>query len=173
MEIPVGKWLLLIDLDGTLWDHLDISSLKPPFKKIGEGKIRDIDGVEVTLNRDIVDLVKWARRNGAITSTLSWNIPWKAYKAIETFSIMSIFDYITVMNSDRKDEMIKDLLNKLREMGILIDICRIVYIDDRDIHIKEIYKNIGKIFFLQYGRDFSGFEDGRERILKHLSTCKK
>ena len=40
-------WVLFFDLDGTLWDHKDVSSLKPPFVRINTNKIRDSEGTIV------------------------------------------------------------------------------------------------------------------------------
>ena len=165
------KWLLLVDLDGTLWDNLDISSLTPPFTRIGKDEIADSRGVRVKLNSEVLKLISWAREHGALISTLSWNIPWKAYEALKTFGIVELFDYITVENTDRKDIMIKRLLGKLRDVNISFDSCEIIYIDDRDIHIEDIYRNIGDIFFLQYGRDFKLFDEARKAILAHLRNC--
>lgn len=161
------RWLLLVDLDGTLWDHEDISLLSPPFKQIAPGVIMDRLGVKVRLNRDMIRYVEWARDNGAITSTLSWNIFEKAYAALKAFDITELFDYITIENTYRKDRMIKRLLYVIKERDDLdIPAKFIVYIDDRDIHIDDIYRNIGKVFFIHYNIDR---DDIDEIILKTKS----
>lgn len=145
------RWLLLVDLDGTLWDHEDISLLSPPFKQIAPGVIVDKFGIEVKLNRDMIRFVEWARSNKAITSTLSWNLFDKAYAALKAFNVTELFDYITIEDTYRKDKMIKKLLHLIRENhGLDIPAKYIVYIDDRDIHIEDIYKYVGKVFFIHY-----------------------
>ena len=154
------RWLLLVDLDGTLWDHEDISLLSPPFKQIAPGVIADKFGVKVKLNKDMIKFVEWARSNGAITSTLSWNLFDKAYAALKTFNVTELFDYITIEDTYRKDKMIKKLLDVIRDKhGIDIPAKYIVYIDDRDIHIDDIYKNIGKVFFIHYNIEEDDIDD--------------
>ncbi len=146
-------WVLLIDLDGTLWDHEDISLLNPPFKKINRYIFQDINGNRVRLNLTMVKFIKWARKNGAITSTLSWNLYEPAYQAIKTFNLDKLFDYIVIEPTPRKDQMIKQLIKKIENnIGKHIKPKNIVYIDDRDIHINDIYKNIGKIYFIHYNQ---------------------
>ena len=42
-----GPWLLATDIDGTLWDHLDISAVALPYFPDGEGGLRSGDGTKV------------------------------------------------------------------------------------------------------------------------------
>ena len=145
------RWLLLIDLDGTMWDNEDISLLTPPFKKLNKDTIVDSWGVTVHLNNEMVMYIKWARVNHALVSTLSWNIYEKAYEALKTFGVTDLFDYITIEETYRKDLMIKKLLDKISvDMGIEFRPEEIVYVDDRDLHIDDIYKNIGPVYFIHY-----------------------
>ena len=163
------KWLFLVDLDGTVWDHKDISALDPPFKKVSQESIKDKNNVIVTLNKQVLELIKWALENGALVSTLSWNNPVKAYKALKTFGILELFHYLTIEDTPRKDHMIKKLLRNIEEEhGIEFTPDKIVYIDDRDIHIHDIYKNIGKILFLHYSRDIHTKDEAIERIVEFI-----
>ncbi len=158
------RWLLLMDLDRTMWSHHDISSLKPPFKRAGPGIVVDAEGVEIRLNQDMVRLVEWALGRGAITSTLSWNRLERAVEVLRAFGIDRLFHYITAEDTPRKDLMLEKLLQTLRRQGIEIPPARIIYIDDRDIHIGEIRRRIGDINFLMYGRDIRNFEEAVEKI---------
>ncbi len=165
-------WLLLLDLDGTLWDHHDISSLKPPFKKAGKNTIIDSNGVEVRAYEDMINLLKWAKTKNAITSTLSWNIKEIAIEALKTLELTSLFDYLTIEPHPRKDLMLKKLLKTInKERGVKIPPCRIVYIDDREIHIREIYENIGTVNFLKAWKSFRNLQDCITKIEKKLSNC--
>jgi magnesium-dependent phosphatase-1 len=167
-----NKWLLLLDLDGTLWDNEDISLLKPPFKKVSEDTIIDSNGVEVRLNHDILRLARWAKENGGITSTLSWNIPDNAIAALQAFQIINMFDYVTIENTHRKDKMIIKLLKRIKiEKNVEFKPCKIVYIDDRDIHIRDIYSNVGPVNFLQAWVDFDNFEEAVQLIITALEKC--
>jgi HAD superfamily phosphatase (TIGR01681 family) len=75
--------VVFMDLDGTLWDHEDISQLTPPFKRISSEEIVDSSGVVVRVHRIALELLDYASRRGFILSTLSWNDP---HKALEGFS---------------------------------------------------------------------------------------
>ncbi len=165
------KWLLLMDLDGTLWDHLDISSLKPPFKQIDSETIRDSNNIVVKLKLDMIEFIKWARKNGALVSTLSWNDPFIAYQAIKTFGLLELFDYLAIENTPRKDKVLNDLLSILRRNGMTFKECEIVYIDDRDIHIEEIYRSIGKIQFYKVNKDFKNIDELKGLIVNRLKDC--
>ncbi len=160
------KWLFLVDLDGTIWDHKDISSLDPPFKRVSDDKITDRNNVEVTLNKEVIKLVKWAYNHHALISTLSWNNPLKAYEALKAFDLLKHFHYLAIEDTPRKDILIKKLLKKIEEEeGLTFTPDKIVYIDDRDIHIHDIYRNIGGIIFLHYSKDVHTMEHAIRIIL--------
>jgi magnesium-dependent phosphatase-1 len=166
------KWLLLLDLDGTVWDHKDISMLNPPFRRVDDTHIIDSTGIKVKLNVEVLYLLNWARKNNAVISTLSWNDPDKAMAALKAFDIADTFDYFAIEDTYRKDIMILKLLDKIKsDLGITFEQCEIVYIDDNDIHIHDIYKNVGKIHFLHYGVDFVSFIDVIETIKYLLDEC--
>jgi len=59
--------LIALDLDGTAWDHPDISSLYPPFKRVGPLAIADSRGVVVNLRPRLRYFLQWAR--GLATSS--------------------------------------------------------------------------------------------------------
>ncbi len=165
-------WLLLMDLDGTLWDHLDISSLNPPFTRINDNTIVDSNGVAVRLYNDAVRILKWARASGAIVSTLSWNHPSKAIAALEAFGLKDLFDYLVIEPHPYKGEMARKLLEKIRlEKGLELPSCRIIYIDDRDIHIDEVRQKIGNVVFLRAWRDFKSYEEAKTLIEARLGEC--
>jgi Predicted phosphatase len=47
----MAKWLLLMDLDGTAWDNMDVSRCRIPFKKIDSDTIQDSNGTVIRLER--------------------------------------------------------------------------------------------------------------------------
>ncbi len=168
-----ADWLLLVDLDGTLWDHLNISELEPPFRRINDLQIADRNGVKVTLKKDMVELVKWARENNGVISTLSWNYWDKAIEALRAFGLLDLFDYHAIEYHPDKHLMLERLLNRIKsDTGMSFKLCRIVYIDDRTIHIEKIYERIGKIIFLQAWIDFRNFEEAKYKIIRSLERCR-
>lgn len=173
-KITIGsktnKWLLLVDLDGTLWDHPDISQVVPPYKKLDPYTIKDGNNKVVQLYRDTLEIVMWAKNNNAITSTLSWNRPEKAIQVLRVFGVHKLFDYLVIEPHPNKDKMIKKLLDRIRkEQKLTFSINKIVYIDDRRIHLEQIRNNIGNIIFLQKNIDYNTAEEAIKIIREKLN----
>ncbi len=164
-------FLLLMDLDGTMWDHKNVSELIPPFKRVSETRVVDSRNVPVNLYIDTLKIVLWARERGAIISSLSWNEPKKALGVLDAFGIRDLFHYHMIENHPNKDQMILKLLSMLKEEGLDIPLCRIIYIDDRTIHLDSIYRNIGRIVFLQAWKDFKNHEEAVRKIETNIIEC--
>lgn len=167
----MGSFLLLMDLDGTMWDHKNVTDLIPPFRRVSGTRVVDSRGVEVNLYPEALKIVLWARDSGAFVSSLSWNDPGKALGVLEAFGIRDLFHHHMIENHPNKDAMISRLLLTLRGRGLEFPLCRIVYIDDRTIHLDSIYRNIGRIVFLQAWRDFKTHREAIEAIEKRLGEC--
>ncbi len=163
------KWLLFMDLDGTLWDNLDVSSCKLPFKPIDGDRISDSSGTIISLNPDSREFLKWARDAGAIISTCTWNDTAHAMGAIEAFDLKKAFDYFQITNDPRKDKLMKDLLETLHRKKVHIEHRNIFYLDDRDIHMSEIRHLIPEINFLYMGVHVKGLANARKIISARLS----
>ena len=153
--------MLLLDLDGTLWDHLDISSLSPPFRRVCEGVIEDSRGVKVRIYGYMVNLALWARSTGAMVVSLSWNEPRIALEALKAFKVDSIFDYHVIEPHPWKG---KALARFLKEKGLSVPPERMVYFDDREIHLDDIYASVGPVRYVKSHVDCKGFEDCRELV---------
>lgn len=150
--------LIAVDLDGTVWDHPDISSLYPPFRRVAPLKIADSRNTEVNLRPHVRDFLRWANEAGHLLSTLSWNDHDVAYQALQAFEIDAYFHYLAIEPHPRKDKMLYKLLRQIeQERGVRIRPEEIVYIDDRDIHLKDILENIGKVRFIHFGKDVQCF----------------
>jgi len=155
-----GVMLIALDLDGTVWDHPDISSLYPPFKRASPLTITDSRGVAVNLRPHLRDFLQWARGAGHLLTTLSWNDFDVAYEALRAFELDGYFHYLAIEPHPRKDKMLYRVLKQIREeRGIEIRPSDVVYVDDRDIHIREIWENIGPVRFLQFGKDVRCFTE--------------
>lgn len=165
----IRPWILAMDLDGTVWDHLNISGVEPPYTRINATSIKNRDNITVTLFEDAVKFIKWARDNGAITTTLSWNRRDYVDEALETFGIAGLFDYSSTDHTPDKDQRLLKLINILDEIGIYIPVDRVVYVDDRDIHMDAIKKNVGDIVFINIWKSTKNYGDAskivKERIL--------
>jgi magnesium-dependent phosphatase-1 len=156
----VGCWLLFVDLDGTLWDHPDVSSLELPFRRVSEDLIVDNRGVNIRLHKETVKLIIQARRRGAIVSSLSWNEPGHALDAIRAFGLADLFDYHAIDVHPRKGEYARRIVETVeKRCGVRLRPCQIVYIDDRDIHVENVRMRLGNIIFLQAWKNFRTAEE--------------
>lgn len=162
------KWLLLLDLDGTMWDHLDVSALRPPFRMVEQGVIVDSNGVRVTLYSYMVKLALWARTRGALVASLSWNVPYNALEALRAFCIDGVFDYHLIEPHPWKGRVLARFLRTLwRERRLRIPPERIVYFDDRDIHLDDIREVVGPVRYVRSHVDCRSFEDC-SKLIKSL-----
>ncbi len=166
-------WLLAVDLDGTLWDHEDVSRMKPPFRRISQYVIMDSQGDTLKVYEYMVKLIKWAKENNAIVTTLSWNQEDKAIEALKTLDLHRVFDYHLINPKPIKHILLNNLLEELRKSEMNIQVNKIVYIDDHTWHLDEIRKLIGEIFFIHAHRDCNSFITCRELIIKYLSKLEE
>jgi magnesium-dependent phosphatase-1 len=165
---PGEPWVLFLDLDGTLWDHLNISSLKPPFRRVSEDSIVDSQGVPVRLYRDVVEVARWARRSGGFVVALSWNIPEVAVEALKAFNILDLFNYLGIEDHPDKGLVASKILRDLESRGYKVKPCRVVYVDDREIHVRGMRGRVGDITFIRAWVDFRNGEELRNRIAEAL-----
>ncbi len=166
-----GKWLLLLDLDGTLWDHLDISSLDPPFRQVAPGVIVDRQGVEVRLYKYMAKLVDWARSSGGIVASFSWNTPYKAIEALHAFKLLGLFEYHLIEPHPWKGRMLARFLGCLRRCRRLdVPPSRIVYFDDRDIHLEDVYSSVGPVHYLKSHVDCASLEECKAVIAGRITA---
>ena len=161
-------WLLATDIDGTLWDTLDISLVAPPYFADSKGRLRSADGTIVRLIPEAIDFVKWCRRNGAKVTSLSWNIPERVSPAIKVLGVSDLFDFHATEYTDAKHERLYDLLNKLRERGIIIPPERVVYVDDRDIHIESIRKKVGDVVWIHIWKEVPDYDAAKGVVRKKI-----
>lgn len=161
-------WLLATDIDGTLWDHLDISTVAPPYFADGKGRLRSADGTRVKLIPEAIDFMKWCKENGALVTSLSWNIPERVFPAIEVLGISDLFDFHATEFTDEKHERLLDLLNRLRERGVVVPPNRVVYVDDRDIHIESIRRRVGDVVFIHIWSEVPDYDAAKGVVRKKI-----
>ncbi len=162
------KWLLFLDLDGTFWDHLDVSSMSLPFRRTADDAIEDSDGNSLKLMDGSLEFVRWVRNKGGIISTCSWNKPEYAMSALETLQMENEFDYHRISTNPRKDLSMLDLIYELESTGTRIREDRIFYLDDRDIHMDHIRENLPRLNFLHMWKKVNGFAEAMEIISRRL-----
>lgn len=163
-----SSWVAFLDLDGTLWDHLDITSAIPPFTRVSDSTISDAEGTLINLSPGAVDFVKWVRNEGGIISTCSWNEYNKAIGALEAYRIIELFDFIKISTSPDKHVLMEEVLDQLKKEGTSISQDKLFYIDDRDIHMEKVRKRFPELTFFQIWKNGTNFNTIRGIILTKL-----
>lgn len=166
------RWIVFFDLDGTLWDHLDISATHPPFTRISDSSILDSMGVKISLLPGAVDFIRWVRSNNGIISTCSWNEYDKAMDALKCFGLEKLFDFHKISTNPNKFQLMEQVLEALSKENISIDKERLFYIDDRDIHIKDVKERFPDMKFFNIWKNGLDFEDVKRGISSRLEESK-
>jgi len=145
--------VVIYDLDGTLWDHLDISSLSPPFTRVDRYTIMDSSGVEVRLYPDVPYVLSRLNELGLVISAASWNETQKGMMALDAFGLSRFFFEPQIEPHPNKHIMIRRIMGSLSKGGLDVSPQEVLYIDDRDIHIEDIWRYVGPVNFVRMWRD--------------------
>jgi len=161
--------VVFMDLDGTLWDHEDISQLTLPFKRISSEEIVDSSGVVVRVYRIALELLDYASRRGFILSTLSWNDPHKALEALRVLGLENVFHYHAIENHPDKALMAKRVVGEVKKR---FEKCRnpiaIIYIDDRVIHLEEMKREFKDLLYIKAWESCKSLSDCVKYIEQYL-----
>lgn len=164
------NWLLFLDLDGTLWDHLDVSATNPPYYRVSQDTIRDSNGDTLTLKPGVIQFILWTRSNGGILSSCSWNKPDIALSALEALGVSDLFDYHRISPDPRKYLLIADLLSEMHHRGIDIPQKLVFYIDDRNIHMDDIHEKLPHVNFIHMWKGARDYTEAREIIEEKMDS---
>jgi len=160
---------LFLDLDGTLWDHRDVSLMKPPFYNVNSDCIIDSVGDRLCLYNGARDFLRECSRSGVVVSALSWNIYSKARRVLELLGIIRYFDYLFIEYNPFKDIVLEKALKILEKTFGKINDSVIVYVDDRDIHWRYMNRIPYNIVFIHMWRDVRSFKELLE-VVKSISS---
>ena len=141
--------LVILDGDGVVWDHPDLSALTPPFRRLGPDRLVDSEGRGASLTQGIRKLLKGLAERGVIIALASWNRPEPVREALQQFGIQPYFRVVAAEPHPDKHRMIERILRRLMEEGVEVAPHQILYVDDRRIHLGEIRRAIGRVHFLQ------------------------
>jgi magnesium-dependent phosphatase-1 len=119
--------LIILDLDGTLWSHKDISSTRPPFIRIDNETLVDSANNFVRLDPCARRLLESAKKNGVLLAIASWNNPDIALQALRVLELDGFFDFPVVEPHPGKDRMVEKILAKLG-----VDAEDAVFVDDTE-----------------------------------------
>ncbi len=152
--------LLVLDLDGTIWDHEDASRLDPPYEFHG-GHLTDAHGEELHLFPGAREFVEWASER-FVLSIASWNVGEKVRAILEGFDLWGYFRYPKIENHPGKGDMIARTVHELKSSGYKVD--AVIYVGDRDVHIEDVKATVSSIQFVHMWVDVKSFEELRELL---------
>lgn len=152
--------LLVLDLDGTLWDHYDASRLIPPFTRDGN-EVTDAYGNKLRLFDGVLEFLEWARSR-FLLSVASWNIEEFVRPILEEFGIWEYFVFPKIEYHPNKADMILRTLKQLESEGYKIS--EVIYVDDRTIHLEDVKKSIPNLRFIHMWVDVKSFEELKELL---------
>ncbi|MCL5782696.1 MAG: magnesium-dependent phosphatase-1 [Candidatus Thermoplasmatota archaeon] len=161
------KWIVFMDLDGSVWDNKNISAAVLPFKRTSQDSISDLTGRETHLLPGSREFLKWVKEQNGLLCSLTWNIPERAIKALHAFQMLDLFDFHRISITPRKDLGIESMISELNGKGIRIPQGSMFYLDDRDLHMMEITKKFPELRFLHLWKTFSSFDEASQYISRY------
>jgi len=139
------KYMVVIDLDETLWDHPDVTKTNPPYRRVGRLSIVDSNGERIKVRDGWVKSLMALKSIGVKLGIVSWNDPYRACEALAALGLRSIFDYIVVENHPDKRKMFKRLMDI---SGINPE--NILFIDDNAQMIRRVKEAYPKVHVTVY-----------------------
>ncbi|GAB6103022.1 magnesium-dependent phosphatase-1 [Thermococcus atlanticus] len=154
--------LLVLDLDGTLWDHEDASRLVPPFLVSSDGEgVVDAYGEELVLFPGVRDFLEWAKER-FLLSVASWNLEEFVRPILEALGLWDYFVFPKIEGHPDKASMIERTLLELKAAGYTVD--GVIYVDDRTIHVDEVVNAIPDLKFIHMWTDVKSFEELKKML---------
>jgi len=151
--------LVVLDLDGTLWDHLDASSLKPPFKLVSRDVVEDSRGCRLRLYPGVREFLRYVKGLGVALAVASWNDPSIVMPIMDALGLTQYFNYVGIEYHPGKHLVIAKIVEWYRRSLGGIEPGEILYVDDRDIHIDDVRRYVGGVKFVRMWVDVKDFKE--------------
>jgi magnesium-dependent phosphatase-1 len=143
----------------TLWDHYDISILKPPFRRVDD-TVADSRGVLIRLREGAIPTIEEIYKMGLKLAVASFNIPEYVVEILRKFRIIDFFHYVIAEYHPYKERMVSKILNMAKEdLEIEIGYGNMLMIDDNDWTVNRLKKLLPGLKVLQFGKDIFDLHD--------------
>ncbi|MCD6373286.1 MAG: magnesium-dependent phosphatase-1 [Thermococcus sp.] len=152
--------LLVLDLDGTLWDHEDASRLTLPYEFHGDYLV-DSTGQVLHIFPGVREFLKWAGGR-FVLSIASWNVEERVRPILEGFDLWHYVRFPKIENHPNKADMIRRTVKELESAGYCVD--GIIYVDDRTLHVDDVKRALPETRFIHMWVDAKSFEELRELL---------
>ncbi|MEM0017141.1 MAG: magnesium-dependent phosphatase-1 [Candidatus Korarchaeum sp.] len=140
--------LIVLDLDKVLWDHHDVSSLKPPLRRVNGRTIEDSSGEVVTLRDDVREFLSYVKTRGIFLSTCSWNRFDRALDVLRAFELDHYFDLLVIEPHPEKDLMMARILDHFSKFGVREE--DTLYVDDRVYMLEKVRAKFPRMMTLRF-----------------------
>ena len=144
--------VVILDLDRTLWDHPDVSSTTPPFKRLDDSTIADAEGEKIRLNECVREFLSCMKRKGAVLAVASWNLTGPAEAALRAFRLLEFFDVVVIEPHPFKERMIAKILGRVGAQPN-----DAIFIDDNPDIVERVRKYYPELKVLLYQVDINSF----------------
>jgi magnesium-dependent phosphatase-1 len=151
--------LIILDLDGTIWSHKDISSTSPPFTRINDDVVVDSGSNVIKLDPCARRLLEFAKKNGVLLAIASWNNPEVALQALRILEIDGYFDFPVIEPHPGKDRMIEKILEKV---GISEE--NAVFVDDTEYMVELVRARFPRMKVYKVGEDIYNLCDLLDKV---------
>lgn len=145
--------LVVLDCDSTLWEHEDVSTLRPPFTRVDDRTARDARGEVVRLVAGARELLEELRTRGVLVSICSWNRPEPVFGILDQLGLTGYFVHPKVEFHPNKDLMITALLDELAKEGRRLRPEEVMFVDDNPRMLEKVRQGVGPVHTLRAGSD--------------------
>ena len=157
--------LVILDLDRTLWDHHNVTDLRLPFRRVDAETVEDAGGVRVRLRPGVRELLGGLRERGVLISVASWNEPAPVFAILDQLELTEFFICPQVAPHPYKERTIAALLQELAARGVAVAPEEVLFVDDRELHLRRVRAAVGPVQTLHAGVEISDLRD----VLKALN----
>ena len=108
--------------------------------------------------------MRWLKSIGVILAVVSWNVEWKALKALEALGLEGYFDYLVIEPHPRKDLMFERLLSMVGRVD------KAVFVDDNPRMVELVKRAHPRVEVLTYSREVKSMSDVKEVLIRILDA---
>ncbi|MGC8630992.1 MAG: magnesium-dependent phosphatase-1 [Thermoprotei archaeon] len=151
--------LVVLDLDGTVWDYAKTSSDLPEPIRVDGDRVTAGDGTTLRLRDGLRGFLAACAEKKVFVSVASWNNPTLPTKILEALGLIGYFIHPKLEPHPYKEVMIKSILDDLKKDGISISPEETVFVDDREVMVERVKQYFPPITALLFGVDVKSYAE--------------
>jgi len=151
--------LVILDLDGTVWDYAKTSSDLPEPIRVEGNTVTAGDGTTLRLRDGLRDFLAGCAEKKVFVSLASWNNPTLPTKILKALGLIDYFVHPKVEPHPYKEVMIKGILDEFKKDGIGVSPEETVFVDDREVMVERVKQYFPSITALLFGVDVKSYAE--------------